>query len=107
MANFGDLISERRKAKGLSQKEVASLVKKEDGSPISPQYLNDLELKRRDAPSDHLIGEFARVLDLDPDVLFYSAGEVSPDLRGLDPHDSGVKEAIAAFRQKLQGGDGG
>jgi len=32
---FGILISEARRARGLSQKELASKVKKEDGEPIS------------------------------------------------------------------------
>lgn len=106
MATFGELISERRRAKGLSQKEVAALVKKEDGTPISPQYLNDLEHDRRGAPSDHLIVEFARVLDIDKDSLYYSAGEVSPDLRGHDPEAEPVKQAIAAFRRILENSDG-
>ena len=42
MATFGELISEGRKKKGLSQKELAAKVLKEDGSAISPQYLNDI-----------------------------------------------------------------
>jgi transcriptional regulator with XRE-family HTH domain len=107
MADFGDLIAEARKAKRLSQKELAIRIKKEDGSPISPQYLNDLELKRRGAPSDHLIGEFSRELEIDQDVLYYSAGEVTPDLRGLDPKDLSVKNAIAAFRRNLEKTDVG
>lgn len=105
MATFGELISERRKALGLSQKELAAKVLKEDGGPISPQYLNDLERDRRGAPSDYLIEEFARVLELDKDALYYSAGEVSPDLRGLNPETEVVKRAIAAFRKTLEKGD--
>lgn len=105
MATFGGMISERRKELGLSQKELAAKVLKEDGAPISPQYLNDIERDRRGAPSDYLIAEFARVLNLDKDALFYSAGEVSPDLRGLNPEEEVVKQAIAAFRRTLEKGE--
>ena len=106
MATFGELISEKRKALGLSQKELAAKIKKEDGTTISPQYLNDLEHDRRGAPSDQLITEFAAVLKMSIDALYYSAGEVSPDLRGLDPESEGVKRAIAAFRKNLEKEDG-
>lgn len=106
MATFGNLISEARKAKSLSQKELALQIMKEDGSAISPQYLNDLEHDRRGAPSEQLINEFALVLEIDRDLLYYSAGEVSPDLRGLDPAEGHVQEAIAAFRRTLEKGDG-
>lgn len=104
MASFGELISEKRRELGWSQRELAERVLKEDGKPISPQYLNDLERDRRGAPSDQLIETFATVLQLDKDLLFYSAGEVAPDLRGLGPAQ--VKEAIVAFRQNLEKSDG-
>ncbi len=87
---------------GLSQKELAAKVRKEDRSAISPQYLNDLEHDRRGAPSDQLIDEFAEVLGIDKDALYYSAGEVSPDLRGLNPENENVRNAIAAFRRNLE-----
>src|ERR1035437_5762620 len=67
---FGTVVSEARKALELSQKELATQIRKEDGEPISPQYLNDIERDRRNAPSQHLILEFARVLKLKPDYLF-------------------------------------
>lgn len=106
MATFGELISEARKAKGWSQKELALNILKEDDKPISPQYLNDLERDRRGAPSDHLIREFARVLDLNTDALYFSAGEFSPDIRELDPDPATLIKAIAAFRRTVEKGDG-
>jgi transcriptional regulator with XRE-family HTH domain len=50
MKIFGTLISEARRSKGLSQKDLAAKVKKEDGQAISPQYLNDIEHDRRNPP---------------------------------------------------------
>ncbi|MCB1783974.1 MAG: helix-turn-helix transcriptional regulator [Alphaproteobacteria bacterium] len=44
---FGGLISETRKGKGISQKELAAKILKEDGEAIAPQYLNDIEHGRR------------------------------------------------------------
>lgn len=104
MPTFGELIAGARKSKGWSQKELAAKVLKDDKTAISPQYLNDLERDRRGAPSDQLILAFAEVLDLDKDLLFYSAGEVSPDLR--DRNGEHVKEAILAFRRTLEQSDG-
>jgi transcriptional regulator with XRE-family HTH domain len=53
MLTFGRVISEARKNRELSQKELAMLVRKEDGNAISPQYLNDLERDRR-SPGDYI-----------------------------------------------------
>ena len=99
MPTFGELVARRRKELGKSQKELASLIHKEEGDPISPQYLNDLERDRRGAPGDHLMNEFARELDLSLDLLFNAAGELPPDLRGLDERT--VEKAYAAFRRTL------
>ena len=40
---FGQTIARARKDLGVSQRELALKVVKEDGAPISPQYLNDIE----------------------------------------------------------------
>lgn len=104
MATFGELVSARRRELGWSQRELSEKIVKEDGKPISPQYLNDLERDRRGAPSDQLIEAFAAVMELDKDLLFYSAGEVAPDLRGFGADQ--VKDAIVAFRRNLEKGDG-
>lgn len=99
---FGDIIAAERKAKGMSQRDLASRILKEDGSAISPQYLNDLERHRRNPPSDHIIKRFAAVLEVSPDYLFYVAGQMPPDLRdGTRPQDE-VQEAFVAFRKELR-----
>lgn len=106
MPTFGQLIAEGRKVKGWSQKELAARIIKEDGSPISPQYLNDIERDRRGAPSDYLISCFASELGLELDLLYYTAGEITPDLRDLDLPEHQVLGAFAAFRKNLEGIDG-
>ena len=44
---FGEVITQARKDKKLSQKQVAAETLKEDGQAISAQYLNDIEHDRR------------------------------------------------------------
>lgn len=102
MSAFSDLIVARRKSLGLGQRELAAKILREDGKAISPQYLNDIEHDRRSAPSDHIIKEFARVLEIDVDYLFYVAGDLAPDLRDVTLDEKTVKEAIVAFRRKIQ-----
>src|SRR5437867_850881 len=55
---FGGAIREARRVLGVSQKDLAAQLKKEDGTPISPQYLNDIELDRR-LPPPYLIEQLA------------------------------------------------
>ena len=55
MKTLGTMVAEARRAIGMSQKELASRVKKEDGQAISAQYLNDVERDRRNPPSEALI----------------------------------------------------
>ena len=99
---FGQSISKARKAKGLSQKELAALVKKEEGGgPISPQYLNDIEHDRRSPTSDHLIKQFAAILDEDPGYFFVLAGKIPDDLRDAAKDRDKIVESFANFRRNL------
>jgi transcriptional regulator with XRE-family HTH domain len=105
MKTFGTAVSEARKRLSLSQKQLASQIRKEDGEPISPQYLNDIERDRRNAPSQHLIIEFARVLKLKTDYLFALAQAWPTDIvekMGKSSPEE-VEEAFSAFRRTLKG----
>lgn len=101
---FGTTVSEARKALGLSQKQLASQIIKEDGEPISPQYLNDIERDRRNAPSQHFILEFARVLKLSADYLFALAQswpqDIAEKMSKSSPEE--VQKAFVAFRRTLK-----
>ncbi len=44
---FGGVISFACRKKKLNQKQLAEKIIREDGDPISPQYLNDIEYDRR------------------------------------------------------------
>ena len=99
---FGRVISKARKGLGLSQKELASRVMKDEGGgSISPQYLNDIEHDRRNPSSGHLIRQFSGILNIPEDYLFALAGRLPDDLR-LDAFTPDkVIEAFANFRKAL------
>lgn len=105
MATFGQIISEARKKAGISQKELAAKTTKEDGSPISPQYLNDIEWDRRSPTSEFLINQFAKHLNLSKEYLMLAAGTLSKDdqknIASADPEK--VERAMRAFRRTIKG----
>jgi len=101
---FGQAISKARKALGLSQKELAARVmKEEEGGAISPQYLNDIEHDRRSPTSDHLIRQFATLLSVDEGFLFVLAGKIPDEMRRNAADQQTIVEAFANFRRNLKG----
>lgn len=100
---FGEVIAEARKKANLSQKELAARIIKEDGQNISPQYLNDIEHSRRNPPSEHMIEQFAKILGLPADILYYYAGKLAADLRDVQADDNQVIRAYSAFRRQIKG----
>ncbi len=105
MKTFGIVLSEARKAKGMSQKELAAKLRKEDGQAISPQYLNDIEHDRRNPPSEFIIGQMAELLDFDKDTLCLAAGTIPRDLMKIAAsRPDMVQQAFKAFRKTMKGG---
>ena len=95
---FGRAISKARKKKGLSLKDVATQIRREDGQTISPQYLNDIEHDRRSPSSDHMVQQFAEVLEINRDWLYYLAGRFPEDVRRQQLSESEVAQRMIAFR---------
>ena len=99
---FGQAISKARKELGLSQKELAARVMKEEGGgSISPQYLNDIEHDRRSPSSGHLIRQFSGILNIPEDYLYALAGRLPDDLRPDAASPDKVVEAFANLRKEL------
>ena len=97
---FGQMIREKRQALGLSQKELASQIKKEDGSSVSPQYQNDIEFDRRDPPSELMIKQYAKFLDFPVDSLFLAAGKVPKDVKAFaTERPEEARNVFRAFRK--------
>jgi len=107
MPTFGETITQARRRAGLSQKDVAAHILKEDGSPISPQYLNDLEHDRRNPPAEALLAQFAERLDVPLDYLCFVAGQLPQDLRESSAQPERVAVAFRAFRRTLRGDEQG
>jgi transcriptional regulator with XRE-family HTH domain len=98
---FGQYIIEARKAKLMSQKELAARINKEDGGPISPQYLNDIEHDRRNPPQPYILDQLADVLDLERDALYALAGQIPADIETSDIPPERLLDAMKAFRREL------
>lgn len=99
------MIRARRRALGLTQKQVAAQIEIED-KPVSQAYVADLE-KGFAAPRPHVIEQFARVLELDRDLLYLAARQVPPEvaeeLSRLTPQERTA--AWRAFRRAVMEDD--
>lgn len=102
-SSFGRAIASARKRKGMSQKTLAGLIAKEDGAPITQQYLNDIEHDRRSPSSDHLVRQFATVLGISEDVLYWLAGKLPSADRRQPVTQERIEQAFRAFRRNLKG----
>jgi transcriptional regulator with XRE-family HTH domain len=106
MKTLGQVLIERRKALGLSQKEMAALIKNRDGKTLSATYLNYLE-HDRGKPPDYLLDQFAAVLKVERDVFYFWAQRMPPDIAPGEASEDQVTAAYRAFRRELKGKGGG
>ena len=97
---FAGVVVAARKIVGLSQKDLAAMITKVDGTSISTTYLNDIERGRR-RPSEQLVKQFAEALDLEMDYLSHMLGIVPPDLVNRKVSKKQVLSAYEAFRKEL------
>jgi transcriptional regulator with XRE-family HTH domain len=70
---LGEVIKQARQARRLTLRRLADHVMKEDASPISPQYLVDIEVHHC-GPAPRVLREPARMLELDYAALFPVTG---------------------------------
>jgi transcriptional regulator with XRE-family HTH domain len=106
--SFGEAVAAARKKKQLSQKQLAALIIKEDGAPISPQYLNDIERDRRNPPGDFLLEQFAKTLEVPEEYFYYLAHQIPPKYRGDAPDNPArIRAAFEAFARSYKRGEGG
>jgi transcriptional regulator with XRE-family HTH domain len=102
MKTFGQVITEARKKAGLTQKEVAGRLKREDGRVVDAPYLNAMEHDRRYPPSNHLIDQLAELLGVPADLLYFHAKRLPGDIK-RDVDNQQVEAAYQAFRKALKG----
>ena len=101
-SSFGRAITSARRHVGMSQKELAGRILKEDGLPITPQYLNDIEHDRRSPSSALIVKQLASVFDINPDVLYWLAGRVPDDIQKPGLSSKQIENAFVAFRREIK-----
>jgi transcriptional regulator with XRE-family HTH domain len=89
MQTFGKRLQELRRAKRISQRDLAEKV------DVDFTYLSKIENDRMPAPSAKTIAALANVLDADLDELSLLAGKVPPDLVDIMANDP---SAVKMFR---------
>jgi transcriptional regulator with XRE-family HTH domain len=95
---LGEAINQARRVRKMTLRQLAEQVTKDDGTPISPQYLNDIELHHR-VPTPYVLCEFARVLELDADTLLAIAGAADVVVREyVASHPEQTEAVIRLFR---------
>lgn len=102
MSDFGTYIADARKQLGLSQKDLASKILKDDGTRISVQYLNDIEHGRRNPPPPYVIRQMADVLRLSEAYLSVLAHQLPQQILEFGPErlqPDEVEEWVKAFRR--------
>ena len=99
---IGEIIGTGRKRAGMTLKDVAAQVMKDDGTPVSVSYLNDVEHDRRPPPSPQLLKQIAAALHLSYEYLLFIAGDLPEDLRDTSPTPEAVEAAFTAFRRTLK-----
>jgi len=101
MKTFGEVISKLRKERGLTQKALASQIKKNDGIAIGIAYINDIEHDRRNPPSPDFVAQLSAVLGVPVEVLQYYAGRLPSDRKTGDPSHEQIVAAYRAFRREI------
>jgi transcriptional regulator with XRE-family HTH domain len=104
---FGQYVAWARRKAGLNLRDMAALIKKEDGTPISNQYLSDIENDKRNPPSDHLIEQIAKILgeyveEVTPEVLYLKARRVPPYIDSEHVDGYQARELYEAMRKQLE-----
>jgi transcriptional regulator with XRE-family HTH domain len=101
---LGEVAKQARHARRLTLRRLADQVMKEDGTPISPQYLFDIEVHHR-VPAPHVLRQLARVLELDYDTLLALAGGADVVVwEYLQRHHEAEAAVIRLFRAAQQQG---
>ena len=106
---FGQRLRELRKAKNLTQRElaerVATRLKEEDRRGFDFTYLSKIENDKMPPPSKAAILQLAAVLEIeekDCDELLSMAGKVSPDLEHKLTESQGARAFYrAAIKHRL------
>lgn len=90
--DFGPYVRERRKAKGLSLRELAT------AASIDFTYLSKVETGKFPPPSEEVIARLAGVLGVDVDVLLSRANKVDPTIHEFVARQPDVPRLLRAWK---------
>ena len=79
---FGQVLVETRKRAGLTQKELAGCLRRGDGRPVAPSYLNAVEDNKLNPPEDAVIEQLTRILCIPADILYHHANQGTRQIGG-------------------------
>ena len=102
MKTFGQVLREARKKAGITQRELAARLKREDGRPVDPPYLNAVEHDHRYPPEDSLIEQIAKIVEFSPDMLYFHANRQPPYVK-TETDEARLEAAYRAFPQGAGG----
>jgi transcriptional regulator with XRE-family HTH domain len=80
---FGSLLKKLRLKNNYSLRQLAQKIIKDDGKPLSPSYLNDIERGRRNPPSAYIVEQLAKLLGEDVDFLLHEAGKTATEVERI------------------------
>ena len=95
-------ITQRREALGMTQRELASRLRRTDGDgAISPQLMNCIEHGRRSFKP--YVKDLSIALEVDAWVLYFYLGQIpSYFIDGLDVDDTTIVNAYEAFNYVIR-----
>jgi transcriptional regulator with XRE-family HTH domain len=99
-----EFVVARRKQLGLSQRDLAGLIKRTDGDgSISPQLMNCIEHGRRTYRP--YVRDLAKALEVHDTVLWFFIGEIPERYRVITEkvNLARIQSAYLAFLMELQG----
>lgn len=76
--SVGEAIKKKRLEMGMSLQDLARSILKEDGTPITRAYVNDIEKNNR-MPSAEILQKFEDALNFEPNELLNLAKKLSPE----------------------------
>ena len=103
IVTLGQVILEARQRAGLTQRQLAACVKKEDGRNVSGVFINDIEHNYR-IGSDLVLEQIAQTLNLSPDYLYHLAGKLPADIRNFRTTNEIAQRAYTKLREELARG---
>jgi ribosome-binding protein aMBF1 (putative translation factor) len=102
MKTFGQVIMEARKKAGLTQKEVAEHLRREDGRKVLPPYLNDLEHDRRYPPENSVIDQLAKILGVCDQIFkIAESSQLTGSNEYVREYTGGTHQASAEIARNL------